>query len=219
MGYPFEYVDNRIVADIRGKRCLIDTGAPFSLGHNVFDFLQDTFDGGDLQSISEHLGAPLDMLMGGNILSAFDGFFVWTEKQEIHFNNLASEGIVAVPMELRMNIPIISLSLHGQTVQAMIDSGSKQSFVKSEFVEGVPFDGEFVDFYPGFGSIVAPLVSLKYKEIGGVEEKNFKFAVMPKETAQVFEDTGLFAMLGVDWLRNGKDHFQINYRDKNFSNS
>jgi hypothetical protein len=224
MSTSFEYADNHIVASIDGKQCLIDTGSPNSLGEGVikiedkdFTFKGKSIMGTNLESIAKHIGTHLDALIGGDVLSVIGGLFVWIDKMEIHFDNPMGrdEGTV----ELFNNIPIIPITIRGRAVRAYIDTGAKQSYIDSAIAEGLPNEGESTDFYPTLGSFTAPLVSVRYVEPGREGETTLKFAILPNALSGLLSMTGCKAILGIDFLKNnGKKHFQINYRNKLFTN-
>jgi len=77
----FEYslVDGHIIFDIEGKKTLLDTGAPISIGTGRSikfcgrDFpLKDDYMGVDVVSLSKLVGAQIDVLMGMDIIGHHD---------------------------------------------------------------------------------------------------------------------------------------------------
>lgn len=222
----FEYIDNHIIADVNGKHCLIDTGSPFSLGDGKINidgkihFLNGiSYMGASLESIAEKVGTHLDALIGGDILSAHEGLFVWTQKMEVHFSTMMGGAKDEPSLEFFSNIPIIQITINSKVVKAYIDTGAKQSYIDSTMAEGLSHEGEVSDFYPTLGMYTAPLVSSSYLEPKSSIESSLKFAVLPQALSSLLSMTGCKAILGNDWLKNNnKMHFQINYRDKNFSN-
>ncbi len=222
--YNYKYQDGIIIADIDGKQCLIDTGAPNSMGvgeirvdgiaHRLGG---DTFMGASLESISEQVGTPLDALIGGDILSAHEGLYVWLRKNEISFtNNVGGEGI---PLELFMTIPIIPITIQGQEVQAFVDTGAKQSYLDTSIARDLPSEETGTDYYPGVGTFDVPLVSAEYKDPTGTGTAVLKFGILPDALAPLIAMAGCKAILGMDWLiNNGKNHFQVNYSDRKFTN-
>lgn len=230
----FDYINNHIVADIGGKKCLIDTGSPFSLGEGVI-IINDikhvlnggTFMGATLDSISRAVGTHLDALIGADILSKHEGVFVWINSyMQINFcisigpeKDLSNKN--EVPVDFFNLVPIISINIQGQTVKAFIDTGAKQSYLDSTLAVGLPIVGSVGDFYPTIGEFTTPTVQAKYVEptptMTGPEDSALIFGIMPASLLPLLSVKGCKAILGLDWLKNGnKSHFQINYRDKRF---
>lgn len=222
--YQFEYKDNHIIADIEGKKCLIDTGSPISLGKCTIEIdgqthslENDMYMGESLDNIAGHVGCDLDALIGGDILSAHEALFVWLHKGEILFHN--PMGDHGVPLELFNLIPIISISIEAQELRAYIDTGAKQSYISSTIAQDIPHEGTITDFYPTQGEFTVPVVSMKYIEpsTDHKKEDQHKFAILPESLEGLLSMANCDVILGMDWLkREEKSHFLINYRDKKF---
>lgn len=88
MNYHFTLTDNHIIANINGKKCLIDTGSPMTIGNQNLqiaghDFTCiDSFMGVSLESLPKSVGTDLDYLIGSDVLSSFIVDIDWEKKTD-----------------------------------------------------------------------------------------------------------------------------------------
>ncbi|MEI6379065.1 MAG: hypothetical protein WCO55_05375 [Candidatus Falkowbacteria bacterium] len=219
MPYHFNFVNNHIIADIGGKMCLIDTGAPTSMGEGEISIDNQghllgggTANGVSLREIADHVGTPLDALIGGDILSKHGEMDIWLYKDLILFSD-GQEKFDGIPFELYMDIPVTSLNIKGKSVRAFVDTGAKQSYVSEALATGLPHVGEAEDFYPGLGAFKVPLVSFEYSV--KYRAGNLKFAIVPPALSQLLAAADCQVILGVDYmLSTGLELFKFNYVHK-----
>lgn len=220
--YTFSIQNKHLIADINGKRCLIDTGSPASFGNTditingrIYHLAPSGF-GVSFETIATHVGAPIDALIGADILSKHGGLFVWNSKLELHLSVMQPGG--DVPMQLVSGIPVVSVTVAGQTIDACIDTGAPYTYVASEIADSARITGQIEDFYPTIGTFTAPTVALPITDPHTNKDTTHTVAVLPDTLGSLLTMINCKAILGLDWLSNNKSHFQINYRDKMFSN-
>jgi hypothetical protein len=200
--YPLEFHDDHPIARIDGRRCLIDTGSPVSIGEQPVWLLgaqralQRSVMGLTAAGLSEMVGTPIDALLGADVLHAGPFLFDWNHGT-IAFSRtpIPFEG-AAVPTRRVMGIPIVTFRHGGEAVSGFLDSGAKLSYMPAERAAGLPSDGEAEDFYPGFGRFTTDTVRAPV-ELGGVPFEA-RFGVLPDMLAMTLGLAGVSWILGSD---------------------
>jgi hypothetical protein len=200
--YPLEFHDDHPIARIDGRRCLIDTGSPVSLGERPLWLLgaqrslQREVMGLTVAAVSEMVGTPLDALLGADALHAGPFLFDWN-RATISFSTapIPFEG-VAVPTRRVMGIPIVTFRQGDEALAAFLDSGAKLSYMPAERTAGLPSDGDAEDFYPGFGRFTTGTVRATV-ELGG-HAFEARFGVLPKMLVMTLGLAGVGWILGSD---------------------
>lgn len=221
--YTFELINGHLIALIGDGRYLIDTGSPISFGDGRVtidktnhQLATDLIPGLTITSLSEQVGTPLNGLIGADILQKHRGLFVWNYKNEINFKRCQSSE--ATPITLIQGIPVVNITINGQDVHACIDTGAQYSYVSAHLAKDTPREERVTDFYPTLGTFTAEQVKLTYQEPSNNETKSFLFAVLPSNLDHLLQMLDSDVILGLDWLREGKSHFQIDYQNETFSN-
>lgn len=199
---PLEIFDDHPIARIDGKRCLIDTGSPVSIGEQPVWLLgaqrplQRSVMGLTAAGLSEMVGTPIDALLGADVLHAGPFLFDWNHGT-IAFSRtpIPFEG-AAVPTRRVMGIPIVTFRRGGEAVSGFLDSGAKLSYMPAELAAGLPSDGEAEDFYPGFGRFTTDTVRATV-ELGGFPFEA-RFGVLPDMLAMTLGLAGVGWILGSD---------------------
>jgi len=200
--YPLEIHDDHPIARIDGRRCLIDTGSPVSIGEQPVWLLgaqhplQREVMGLTPAALSEMAGTPLDALLGADVLHAGPCLFDWNHGT-IAFSRspIPFEG-EAVPTRRVMGIPIVTFRHRGEAVSGFLDSGTKLSYMPAERTAGLPPDGETEDFYPGFGRFTTSTVRAPV-ELGGFPFEA-RFGVLPDMLVMTLGLAGVSWLLGSD---------------------
>ena len=152
----FEKHDNHIIADIAGKKALIDTGSPATIGTESFPFagkmypVHGEFGGASLSAISGELGTRIDWLVGADALSGYRITIDWNA-QTLSVDD-SSEETGGIPLTFKMGVPVVSAEINGAPVLMVFDTGAKISYAMSEVTDSVPATGTVSDFYPNFGT-------------------------------------------------------------------
>jgi hypothetical protein len=139
----FEYhlVDGHIILDIDGKKVLLDTGAPTSVGElGRINFLgqpfhlDSSFLGVSLAYLSENIGTDIDILMGSDIIGCFD-CSIDSTASNVTFGTNLREFQAKTSLESLMNVPIVSCSIHGRQLRMFLDTGARLSYLDPEIAE------------------------------------------------------------------------------------
>ena len=199
---PLEIFEDHPIARIDGKRCLVDTGSPVSIGEQPIwllgaqHALQRSVMGLTAAGVSEMVGTPIDALLGADVLHAGPFLVDWNHGT-IAFSRtpIPFEG-AAVPTRRVMGIPIVTFRHGGEPVSGFLDSGAKLSYMPAERAAGLPSDGEAEDFYPGFGRFTTDTVRAPV-ELGGFPFEA-RFGVLPDMLAMTLGLAGVSWILGSD---------------------
>lgn len=156
--YSFDIFDNHIIAIIDGKRVLLDTGAPTSIGDgSSFSLLgrnlnfSQIFMGFSIDQLNELLGTKINILLGVDVLRTLNFFVDW-DRKTLLFSSIPFEHEgTFIPLEFFMNIPIVVLQINGTTFRAFLDTGAKLSYLKPDLTSNYKLLGQTSDFYPGVG--------------------------------------------------------------------
>jgi hypothetical protein len=201
----YENVNGHIVSPYEGKRLLIDTGSPISIGSGRLDFLGRTYQlhqpvhGASTEALSEFIGTKIDGLVGLDILRNHDLRLDWDtpefdpkengdgEKLPLSFGNF---GLPAVPVEV-----------NGQTVQAIFDTGAQISYINKSVVVGVCSVAEFRDFHHTVGEFTTDLYRLPTKL--GEQVLTLDYGLLPESVYG-----GNLDILGTEILK----HFPVTLR-------
>jgi hypothetical protein len=156
---PYKMVDGHIIVTSGdGKICLIDTGAPCSVGNaEIVMFaggrypLQSTFLGRAADDLPGPIGVRIDVLMGVDILNRYD-MLIDPVRQVLVFSDeeLDVEGEV-LPIEQAMGVPIVTADVDGRRMKMFFDTGAKVSYVNEETAKAYPQVGTAQDFYVTVG--------------------------------------------------------------------
>jgi hypothetical protein len=200
--YLLEFHDDHPIARIGGRRCLIDTGSPVSIGEQPVWLLgaqrplQREVMGLTLAGLSEMVGTPLDALVGADVLHAGPFLVDWNHGT-IAFSRapIPFEG-TAVPTRRVLGIPIVTFRCAGEAVSGFLDSGAKLSYMPAERTAGLPSDGEAEDFYPGFGRFTTNTFRATL-ELGGFPFEA-RFGVLPDMLVMTLGLAGVSWILGSD---------------------
>jgi hypothetical protein len=147
-----------IVTSEDGKICLIDTGAPYSVGNaEVVMFaggrhpLKPDFLGKAADELPGPIGVRIDVLIGVDILNRYDMLIDPVRKVLVFSDEeLAVEG-EALPIEQAMGVPIVTADVGGTRLQMFFDTGAKISYVDEKTANAYPRAGTAQDFYVTIG--------------------------------------------------------------------
>lgn len=209
-----ELVDNHVIVLLGGQRVLLDTGSPMSFGNLPTlrllgqDYpLQPRHPNTTIAQLAEQVGAPLDALLGQDILGALYYVIDW-HGQTVRFSPspLPFEG-QRFPVEKIAGIPLLNISLSGQSLRVFVDTGAKLSYLAPNLVAGQSSTAEASDFYPGFGAFMTPLYQMPV-HIGGLS-LNVAFGGLPPRLHASLLGDRAEGILGSDLLRAFQVYFAL----------
>ena len=153
----FNIVDNHIIADIGGRKALIDTGSPATIGTErilidgrCFE-ARDGFMGVSLKKISEDVVVDIDWLVGADVLSNFCVEIDWLNRV-IKLDERSAVISAGIPLRFVMGVPVIDVQVGNNSIPMFLDTGAKISYAHRSLIAALPVTGSANDFYPGLGS-------------------------------------------------------------------
>jgi hypothetical protein len=210
---PYRMVDGHIIATSEdGKICLIDTGAPCSVGNaEIVMFaggrypLQSTFLGKAADELPGTIGVRIDVLMGVDILNRYD-MLIDPVRQVLVFSDeeLDVEG-EALPIEQSMGVPIVTADVDGRRMKMFFDTGAKVSYVDEETAKAYPQVGTAQDFYVTVGPFQTAIHRIPITL--GSWSFDLDFGILPPSLQNALLVAGTQGILGTAILV----HFMVAY--------
>ncbi len=205
--FQFDDASNHIILtagdDVNGRKILLDTGSPKSMGSGKFLGYPLTSMSDMLDEISEHIGENIDALLGGDILSCYR-MKIDFERKEVVLDNGAvpntSGAANKFPLTFIMSVPVIRGLIGGEDVIAVIDTGAKVSYAGRDFVGNANLIRTIRDFYPMMGEFDTPIFEndFRFGDIEGTHE----WGTLPKMLEMgLLGQLGCQAIIGFDWLK------------------
>ena len=163
--YPLNLVKGHLVAHIKGKSLIVDTGSPMTLFHSSLSDIElwKNSCGGVigldnlLASISDFTGIELDGLLGTDYLSRVNFSISLKDQRLIVSNDIIKGEGELVPLELFLGVPVVKICSGGKVTPAIIDTGAQLSYFPPELVEHSEPRGSFTDFHPSYGRFTTPV--------------------------------------------------------------
>ena len=157
--YPYTMIDGHLILDCNGKHLLLDTGAPscvFPEPTMPFAGKQHPatrdYLGISLEEVGRLVGTHLDGLIGADALSPYDTIIDPSRNEvRVHEGDHDLDG-TQIPMDCSMIVPILEVSIAGEPVAMIFDTGAKLSYLDRRLVEAFPSAGQCEDFFPGLGT-------------------------------------------------------------------
>ena len=162
--FELELIDGHLLIRVDGKRALIDTGSPVSLGFvSEFDFLgkswplQSSMAGVSFDEICGLLGFQVDVLIGMDLLVNYH-MVIRSRLREITFSSTtpAVDG-ASTELDYCMSVPVVPVEINGQSRKAFFDTGAKLCYFDEDAVGAFSVERTVADFYPGFGAFETPV--------------------------------------------------------------
>jgi hypothetical protein len=156
---PYRMVDGHIIVTSEdGKICLIDTGAPCSVGNaETVMFaggrypLKPDFLGKAADELPGPIGVRIDVLLGVDILNRYDMLIDPVRKVLVFSEGELDVEGEALPIEQAMGVPIVTANVGGSRLKMFFDTGAKISYVDQETANAYPRVGTAQDFYVTVG--------------------------------------------------------------------
>ena len=148
------------------------------------------------QSLSDIIGTPVTSLMGMDIISQFRVYFSY-HAQTIDFDN-EDGGMpgIQVPVDHFHGIPIVEVEINGKPRRMIVNSGTKISYLKSEFTAGIVPIENVKDFYSVDTPFTTPIFPIETRLIGHIFP--VRYGNPPVEVSQVLTQARVDGILGSD---------------------
>ncbi len=213
--YLFQLHHGHIIINVEGRPFLLDTGAPFSVGYESLRLggqvfrMEHSYMGVTASYLSEHIGVPIEGMIGADVLRAFN-VSIYAAERMVQFHHLAPTGEIMVPVQEACELPVISVKVNGRVRRMFFDTGAPISYLLPEALVGAKQEGRHEDFYPLLGSFLTPIYSLPV-DLGGHQQR-MRFGQVPEELRAMLKAGDVQGMIGTEVLR----YFGVNLsvRDK-----
>jgi len=201
--FNYNNVSGHILFDVNRLVVLFDTGAPNSIGPELFSFidkdysLQNNYMGLTITKLSEYIGTQIDVLMGCDIINEYD-VCIDPKQQNLTFGeHLNDEGYnVVLPLKYFMTIPIVEVSIDGQSMAMFFDTGAQLSYIEPDKTNNYKSTGEKEDFYPGIGRFKTKTFDIP-TTIGG-DEISMKYGILPEMIQMTLMMTDTQGIVGTE---------------------
>ncbi|MDD5258445.1 MAG: hypothetical protein PHD29_00545 [bacterium] len=195
--------ESHTIAIMNGKRILISTGVPISIGDTkdinilgqIFG-LENQLLGKDIKQIASALKTDINAIIGMDILSKFI-FYVSHSIEAIIFSDFFinfKENMQELPIDMSFNLPIVTVKMGGIDMKMVLDTGSKLSYLDASLLGGMKNDGTLEVFYPGCGTMVTEIFHLPLELRG--KTMDIHFGMLPDILLQKLSRTGCTGILG-----------------------
>ena len=199
----------------RGRRYVLDTGSPVSVGRGTFKLLgvshplahaPTSF---DLERGANLIGTRLDGLIGTDVIGRAPFRIEWASSAVFFGVDSTSVRGAPVPMQALFGIPRVECKVAGRTVSAVVDTGAGISFLAEPW-DGLPKpSGERHEFFvsaTGLEEFDTPVRTLPVK-CG--KAFNSLFGELPPKMARALKSTGIDVILGADMWKSFVVTFDI----------
>ncbi|WP_348263251.1 VWA domain-containing protein [Telmatobacter sp. DSM 110680] len=206
--YQLELFDNYPVALIDGKRVLLDTGSPFSVGNgDRFEIAGQPFRfqgqlGVTTDKLSQWMNTQIDALLGTDVLSKFVVALDWWNST-VTFSPQGSKLLGEdLPVEQLMGTPVLKLRTTAGKCKALFDTGAKLCYMPRSAVADLFPVNHVRDFHVMGGPFETDVYEVDVK----IAQHSFiaNCGVLPEALASlVGKATGIEWVIGTDLLRQG----------------
>lgn len=207
--YLYQVHHGHIVINLGGRPCLLDSGAPFSVGYEPIDIAGRSFPveacymGITPSYLSEHVGLPIEGMIGADIIREFT-LCVYATERMVQFSQEPAMGDTVIPLQESSGIPIVNIMVNGRVRRMFLDTGAPTSLIVPEALHGLEPIGRHEDFYPLMGNFLTNIYAID--AVFGSECRIFCFGEVPDELRPMLEAAGVHGMIGSELLR----HFGVN---------
>ena len=189
-----------------GLEILIDTGSPVTLSNlNQFELMGKTHQcsnqmvGCTFDSIKELLGREIDILLGMDVLRNYRllvdcqvGHLVLSD-ESLTIDDATS---VALHPSMMNTAVAIEAKVADRSVQLVVDTGAKISYISKKLCEGMESVEEREDFHPYIGTFKTPI----YRMTIDINQKQLStdFGNLPQLYAMTLSMANLDGVIGYD---------------------
>jgi hypothetical protein len=206
--YKLDLFDNYPIALIDGKRILLDTGSPFSVGNGVrFEIAGQPFKfqgqmGVTTDKLSQWMNTRIDVLLGSDVLSKFVVTLDWW-RGAATFSPLGSSLLGEdLPVEQLMGTPVLKVRTAEGKMKALFDTGAKLCYIPRSAVGKLHPVNHLKDFHVMAGNFETDVYEVKVEIAKHCFIANC--GVLPESLASmVGKMTGTEWIIGTDLLRQG----------------
>jgi hypothetical protein len=207
--------DHIVLLARRGRRLLLDTGSPVSVGRGTFRLLGSSYRLGrgtrgiDLERVGQRIGARLDGLIGTDVVGRAPFTIDWASSQVVFGVDSARAKGAVVPMRALFGIPRVECKIAGRSVSALADTGAAISFFAEPW-DGLPKpSGERREFFLGANGLEEFDTPVRTLPVKCGKSFDSTFGQLPAELARALKSTGIEIILGADLWKSFRVTFDI----------
>jgi len=201
--YALEEADGHLLFEHDGRRVLVDTGAPASVGNAPeWEFLgQPRALAGDylgvtVEQIAELAGLDIDVLLGADVLTRLHTEIdMANDRIVFHETRPDMEG-VTMGLANVMGIPVTAAKVDRWLLHAVVDTGAKLSYVDRALAESYPKVGEADDFYPVIGRFTTTVHEVPFSIADA--PMTLRCGVLPDQLGVLFASFGVSSIIGTE---------------------
>ena len=203
--YEIDPVDNHVIVRAGGKKLLIDTGSPFSIGDGdpmaIFGekrtFPRELM-GLNVTKLGGMIGTRIDILLGNDVLRKLNFYIDWKNRR-IRFSRrpFGSNG-VSVPLKYVMDVPVFEIGVNGINISAILDTGAKHSYLDRELTTGHRDMGDILDFHPSIGQFTTGSFDLPVSIAG--QNMALRAGLLPPAMQLLANAMGVRGIVGTEIL-------------------
>ena len=185
MKQVYDNSTGHIIAEIEGKRMLIDTGAARTF--------YDEYQGVHINKLSHMVGVPLEGVLG---MDALQGRVLSLSKETVQINGMPPD-IPGAPLKYISGIPCVDIKINEVPCRAMIKTGAMTSYISETLLSRDKHTRYVDDLHPVYGKFRVKM----FVNYFSVSNKNYftDAGELPAEFA-LLSATGIDAILGMDLL-------------------
>jgi hypothetical protein len=211
------------IVAMAGARLILDTGSPLSFARNGIIALggsehQVPVDcwAGNPAGLGELLGAPVDGLLGCNLLAgrildldcpAGRAYVISGDTSPATPCWLANS--IPLSFSTKKGVPVARFSVNGRQTSAAVDTGAAVCFVAPSLFGDAAAIGHHLDFHPAIGQFETDLHLVSIDLGGGASLVDVAAAAAPPALAPLLAGLGLQAILGGDLLMGSEVLFDF----------
>ncbi len=213
----FETPNGHIVLEQEGKKFLMDTGSPVSIGTGDFVFAgkkwsaHENVGPASVKDLTGFVGKDFDYLLGNDVIGKFHWTIDWDKKEIAFFDgygNNAPEGVPSIETDF-MGCPTTKIRLFdgSETAEALIDTGAPIMYGPEDRVKKGVYAGTKRDFSPFYGYFETDIYRIPMEFMG--EWGEYEFGILPARLSSPMATMGKRWVLGPDVLKKRPIHFRV----------
>ena len=207
MREPLTVHEGHLLIDVEGRRYLVDTGSPWSiggapvrLGGREFALQASDLMGNTSEALAEMVGTPFDGLIGTDILGQFD-LEISLAEGTLALSVAQLEMPGGSPLQSLQGVPLLECEVNGEPVRMLFDTGAPLSYLSEECVQGCTTLGEVEDFHPLLGRFRVTTYSVPVSAWG--QGMTIRAGRMPSIMEAALGFGGADGVLGTEVLKHG----------------
>ncbi|MEH6580760.1 MAG: hypothetical protein V7754_02410 [Halioglobus sp.] len=203
--YSCDLINGYPIADIRGRKFLIDTSLPFTLADRPlslegarFEVAQEVM-GLTTAQVADVAGLELDGVLGANVTDQFV-MRIEPEQRKLVLDQYLDAFPVEIEIENLGGQTIMHQTIGGKHMKAFLSLGSHLSYVCASEVEGLEPVGRERDVLAMIGEIETEVYELPVAI--GQTIHHFKFGVIPPAMQSFIDMANVQAAIGSELLQH-----------------